>query len=166
MFKSLEDKYPKFYQVFRFIIVIIASILYAWNLRCFAKVADLLPGGFSGVSLLLQTIGMKFFGINIPFTIFNVALNIVPAYIAYKYIGKKFTIYSIVVIILSSVLVDILPPYIFTEDILLINVDLPAFGSPKSPTSAINFNSNCKFRSIPGSPGSQYCGARFWGVQK
>lgn len=50
MFKSLEVKYPKFYQVFRFIIVIIASVLYAWNLRCFAKVADLLPGGFSGVS--------------------------------------------------------------------------------------------------------------------
>lgn len=47
MFKSLEVKYPKFYQVFRFIIVIIASVLYAWNLRCFAKVADLLPGGFS-----------------------------------------------------------------------------------------------------------------------
>ena len=37
MFKSLEVKYPKFYQVFRFIIVIIASVLYAWNLRCFAK---------------------------------------------------------------------------------------------------------------------------------
>lgn len=27
MFKSLEVKYPKFYQVFRFIIVIIASVL-------------------------------------------------------------------------------------------------------------------------------------------
>ena len=122
MFKSLEVKYPKFYQVFRFIIVIIASVLYAWNLRCFAKVADLLPGGFSGVSLLFQAIGLRFFYISIPFTIFNVALNIFPAYIAYRYIGKKFTIYSIVVIILSSVLVDILPPYIFTEDILLISV--------------------------------------------
>lgn len=122
MFKSLEVKYPKFYQVFRFIIVIIASVLYAWNLRCFAQVADLLPGGFSGVSLLFQAIGLRFFYISIPFTIFNVALNIFPAYIAYRYIGKKFTIYSIVVIILSSVLVDVLPPYIFTEDILLISV--------------------------------------------
>ena len=82
MFKSLEVKYPKFYQVFRFIIVIIASVLYAWNLRCFAKVADLLPGGFSGVSLLFQAIGLRFFYISIPFTIFNVALNIFPAYIA------------------------------------------------------------------------------------
>ena len=87
MFKSLEVKYPKFYQVFRFIIVIIACVLYAWNLRCVAKVADLLPGGFSGVSLLFQTIGLRFFNISIPFTIFNVALNIFPAYIAYRYIG-------------------------------------------------------------------------------
>ena len=71
MFKSLEVKYPKFYQVFRFIIVIIASVLYAWNLRCFAKVADLLPGGFSGVSLLFQAIGLRFFYISIPFTIFS-----------------------------------------------------------------------------------------------
>lgn len=75
MFKSLEVKYPKFYQVFRFIIVIIASVLYAWNLRCFAKVADLLPGGFSGVSLLFQAIGLRFLYQH-PITIFNVALNI------------------------------------------------------------------------------------------
>ena len=81
----------------------------------------LLPGGFSGVSLLFQAIGLRFL---YQHPIYNIqcALNIFPAYIAYRYIGKKFTIYSIVVIILSSVLVDILPPYIFTEDILLISV--------------------------------------------
>lgn len=61
MFKSLEVKYPKFYQVFRFIIVIIASVLYAWNLRCFAKVADLLPGGFSGVSPVISGNRTTFF---------------------------------------------------------------------------------------------------------
>ena len=47
MFQSLEAKHPKFYQVFRFFVVIAASIFYAWNLRCFAKTAGLFPGGFS-----------------------------------------------------------------------------------------------------------------------
>lgn len=37
MFQSLEYKHPKFYQVFRLFIVFFASLLYAWNLRCFAK---------------------------------------------------------------------------------------------------------------------------------
>ena len=40
MFQSLEYKHPKFYQVFRLFIVFFASLLYAWNLRCFAKTRD------------------------------------------------------------------------------------------------------------------------------
>ena len=60
MFQSFEAKHPKFYQVFRLFIITFASILYAWNLRCFAKTAGLFPGGFSGLSLLLQEIIIKF----------------------------------------------------------------------------------------------------------
>lgn len=61
MFQTVENKHPAFYQVFRIFVILFASILYAWNLRCFAKTANLLPGGFSGVSLLLQQIGIHFF---------------------------------------------------------------------------------------------------------
>ena len=77
MFQSFEAKHPKFYQVFRLFIITFASILYAWNLRCFAKTAGLFPGGFSGLSLLLQEIIIKFFILilhsntserNLPFT--------------------------------------------------------------------------------------------------
>ena len=71
---------------------------------------------------MLQEIGLVFFGISIPYTLLNVLLNLFPTYIAYKYIGKRFTLYSIVVIVLSSIFVDILPPYMFTDDILLLSV--------------------------------------------
>lgn len=122
MFLSIESKHPKFYQVFRIFIVFFASILYAWNLRCFAKTAGLFPGGFSGVSLLLQEIGLTFFHIDIPYTFFNVALNIFPIYIGFRFLGKKFTWYSILTIFLSSIFVDLLPAYVFTQDVLLISV--------------------------------------------
>lgn len=122
MFLSIESKHPKFYQVFRIFIVFFASILYAWNLRCFAKTAGLFPGGFSGVSLLLQEIGLTFFHIDIPYTFFNVALNIFPIYIGFRFLGKKFTWYSILTIFLSSIFVDLLPTYVFTQDVLLISV--------------------------------------------
>lgn len=122
MFLSIESKHPKFYQVFRIFIVFFASILYAWNLRCFAKTAGLFPGGFSGVSLLLQKIGLTFFHIDIPYTFFNVVLNIFPIYIGFRFLGKKFTWYSILTIFLSSIFVDLLPTYVFTQDILLISV--------------------------------------------
>ena len=122
MFLSIESKHPKFYQVFRIFIVFFASILYAWNLRCFAKTAGLFPGGFSGVSLLSQEIGLTFFHIDIPYTFFNVALNIFPIYIGFRFLGKKFTWYSILTIFLSSIFVDLLPAYVFTQDVLLISV--------------------------------------------
>ena len=122
MFLSIESKHPKFYQVFRIFVVFFASILYAWNLRCFAKTAGLFPGGFSGVSLLLQEIGLTFFHIDIPYTFFNVALNIFPIYIGFRLLGEKFTWYSILTIFLSSIFVDLLPAYVFTQDVLLISV--------------------------------------------
>lgn len=89
MFQSFEAKHPKFYQVFRLFIITFASILYAWNLRCFAKTAGLFPGGFSGLSLLLQEIIIKFLHITIPFSIFNIALNLFPTYIAFKFICES-----------------------------------------------------------------------------
>lgn len=122
MFQSIERKHPHFYQYFRIIIVIFASLLYAWNLRCFAKSADLLPGGIAGVSLLLQHVIKSIFHITVPYSVFNILLNLFPVYIGFRYIGKKFTLYSILTILLSSIFVDILPDYIFTNDILLISI--------------------------------------------
>lgn len=122
MFQSIERKHPHFYQYFRIIIVIIASLLYAWNLCCFAKSADLLPGGISGVSLLLQHIIKSIFHVTVPYSVFNILLNLFPVYIGFIYIGKKFTLYSILTILLSSIFVDILPDYIFTTDVLLISI--------------------------------------------
>lgn len=122
MFQSIERKHPHFYQYFRIIIVITASLLYAWNLCCFAKAADLLPGGISGVSLLLQHIIKSIFHVTVPYSLFNILLNLFPVYIGFRYIGKKFTLYSILTILLSSIFVDILPDYIFTTDILLISI--------------------------------------------
>ena len=119
MFQGIEYKHPKFYQVFRIIVVIVASVIFAWNLCCFARPSNLFPGGFSGVSLLLQEIFQKFFHIEVPYTIFNVVLNLFPVYIGFKYIGRKFTLYSILTIILSSIFVDLLPAYVFTQDPML-----------------------------------------------
>ena len=56
------------------------------------------------------------------YTVFNVILNVLPIYIGFKFIGKKFTLYSILTIFLSSIFVDILPTYVFTDDVLLISV--------------------------------------------
>ena len=49
-------------------------------------------------------------------------INAVPVYIGFKYVGKKFTSLSCIVIVLTGILTDFIPGYVITDDILLISV--------------------------------------------
>lgn len=63
-----------------------------------------------------------FFHIEIPYTVVNLLLNAIPIYIGFRFIGKKFTLYSCLVIVLGSVLTDLLSGFVITYDILLISI--------------------------------------------
>ena len=106
----------------RIIIVCLAAVIMALNIKSFVRTGGLYPGGATGLTLLLQRMGELFFHVTIPYTIVNVALNAVPVYIGFRFIGKKFTLYSCLMIVLTSVLTDILPGYMITYDTLLISI--------------------------------------------
>ena len=100
----------------------LASAVIAFNLKSFVDTGGLFPGGFSGVTILLQGIGSKFFDINIPYSVIYLPLNLIPAFIGVKYISKRFTFYSFYVVFLSGVLTDIFPSVTITYDTLLISI--------------------------------------------
>lgn len=106
----------------KILILCVASFLMAVNIKTFVRTADLFPGGASGLTILLQRIGETYFGVLIPYTVVNLLLNAVPVYIGFRYIGKKFTLYSCLMIVLTSVLTDVIPEYVITYDILLLSV--------------------------------------------
>jgi uncharacterized membrane-anchored protein YitT (DUF2179 family) len=80
--------------------------LIALNVNSFIRAGDLVPGGFTGVVLLAQEIGALFFNVNIPFSPVFYALCFFPVIISYLYIGRKFTVYSCISIILIGIFVD------------------------------------------------------------
>jgi len=100
----------KFYTIKRIILIIIASFLLALNINSFIAAGDLVPGGFTGVVLLVQQIGAMFFDINIPFSPVFYGLCFFPMILSYLYIGKKFTIYSCGAIVLVGIFVDTIHP--------------------------------------------------------
>lgn len=104
----------------RILFCTLGALVYAFNLRSFVRTGGLFPGGFAGITLLVQQVGETFFQAQLPYTLIYLPLNLIPAYIGIRYLGKKFTFYSIYVIALSSVLTDILPPMTITYDVLLI----------------------------------------------
>lgn len=106
----------------RLIVVLLAAGLMAVNIKTFVRAGGLYPGGATGLTILIQRIGVMFFQREIPYTLINVLLNAVPVYIGFRYIGKKFTLYSLVMIMVSSFLTDLLPGYALTSDTLLIAI--------------------------------------------
>ncbi len=106
----------------RFFFVTAGAVLMAVNLRTFVYTAALFPGGFSGLSLLIQRSLKGFFNISLPYSALYLAFNAFPVYISFKFIGRKFTIFSLLMIILSSVLSDFIPAYKVTDDVLLCAV--------------------------------------------
>ena len=108
--------------ILRIPVVSLASLLMALNINTFVHTAGLLPGGASGLTLLIQEIFSKYFHISLPYTLINLLLNAFPVYIGFRYIGKKFTMLSCLVIVLTSVLTDVLPVHIVTRDTLLISI--------------------------------------------
>lgn len=116
------NKIIKSKDIVRSLCVVVAAIIVAFNMNTFVNAGGLFPGGFNGLSVFIQRLVLKYFEIKIPFTPVNIILNSIPAFIGYKMVGKKFTIFSCVMILLTGIFVDILPVYPITEDILLIAV--------------------------------------------
>lgn len=102
--------------------VTIAALVMAVNYKTFVTTGGLYPGGVSGLTILLTRLFKSAFGIDLPFSVVNIALNAIPVYIGFRFIGRNFTLYSCLMILLSSVFTDLIPAHVVTEDILLISV--------------------------------------------
>lgn len=103
-----------------FACVILASCLMAFNIKTFVRAGELVPGGITGMTLLIQRIMLKYANITVPYSVLNISLNAIPAVIGFKLISKRFTGYSVLMIVLNSFLVDLIPSYKVTTDPLLI----------------------------------------------
>ena len=106
----------------KILVICFASFLMALNIKSFVRTGGLYPGGATGLALLIQRAADMFLHITIPYTIVNILLNAIQVYIGFRFIGKKFTMYSCLMIVLTSVLTDIIPGYAITYDTLLISI--------------------------------------------
>lgn len=109
-------------QFITIILVIFAAFLMALNTKTFVNTGGLYPGGVTGLTILIQRGFDLTLNIKPPFSVVNILLNSIPVYIGFRYIGKKFTLYSCLMIFLNSIFTDLLPDVIITQDILLISV--------------------------------------------
>ena len=87
--------------------IALSSLIVAINLKSFVAAGDLFPGGFTGITRLIQRGALEVAGA-------------IPAAISFKLVGKRFTLYSCLTIVLTSIFTDLIPAFAITEDKLLI----------------------------------------------
>lgn len=110
------------HEIKRYGCAILAAVIFAVNIKSFVRAGGLYPGGFSGLTLLLQAIFEKYMDIQVPYTAINLLLNVFPVWVGLKFIGRKFTLSSCCVIVLSSFLTDLIPAQPITHDLLLVSI--------------------------------------------
>ncbi len=106
----------------RLIFGLIGALIMAANIKTFVRAGGLYPGGFNGVTLLIQTVCQRFFGLELPFSPISLALNAIPAIVSFKAIGKRFTLVTSLMIVVTSIFTDLVPAVPITQDILLISI--------------------------------------------
>ncbi len=101
------------YKTGKVILIIIYSILYAIGLQLFMQPANLLTTGMAGVAQILSNVS------DWPYGYIFMLINIPGIIIGFKYIGKKFTLYSMLNIFTVSIVTIYLPVIKITDDIIV-----------------------------------------------
>ncbi|MDR0410306.1 MAG: YitT family protein, partial [Spirochaetaceae bacterium] len=100
-----------------------SAMLMAFNINTFVQAGGVLPGGFTGLAILIKEIALKFTGIELPFGVMLIMLNAVPAIISFRAIGKWFSVFSCLNFVLCGLFTDWMPPvltdFLKLEDPLL-----------------------------------------------
>ena len=106
----------------RLVVVLLAAMLMAINIQTFINGGGLIPGGAQGLTIVIQRAALKYLGLQIAYSPINICLNAIPVYIGFRYIGKKFTLFSMIMVLANGIFVDILPIHTVTHDPLLVAV--------------------------------------------
>ncbi|CAG9623445.1 hypothetical protein BACCIP111883_04258 [Sutcliffiella rhizosphaerae] len=101
------------------LIVLVGAFLNAIAMNFFLIPADVYASGFTGVAQLFYRISENFLPFTISTGIILFLLNIPVTVLAWKKVGRSFTIYSFLSVFLMSLFLEIVPIYKVNDDILL-----------------------------------------------
>ena len=104
------------------LLAVAAALVAALNLNSFVHFGNLVPGGFSGLSVLLVRVFGEFYNVKLSYGVLYLLLNIPCVILVWKHVGKKFTIISLIDVVLTSLFTNLIPYFELTDDMLLISI--------------------------------------------
>ncbi len=114
--------YLKKQNYIQILMIILSAFIYSIAMNFFVYQADIFPGGFSGFSRIISQVLIKYFNIKLNFSYIYFTANALCTFWVYKFIGKKFALYSILHFTLVSLFTLIIPKFEMTDDLLLMAI--------------------------------------------
>ncbi|PLR78865.1 hypothetical protein CU633_03475 [Bacillus sp. V3-13] len=103
----------------KFIVVLIGAVLNAIAMNFFLIPANVYASGFTGVAQLISTVVTDFTALPLSTGILLFILNIPVTILAWRKVGKSFTLYSFISVVSMSLFLELLPIKEVADDILL-----------------------------------------------
>lgn len=138
-FRKLQNN-KKFKYIITFIAVLISAILQTFVIQAFIRPSGLLSGGFTGIAILVDMITSRY-GMPISTSIGMLVLNIPVAILCSRSISVKFTVFSLIQVLMSSTFLKIFHFQPMFDD-LMLNVIFGGFLMGMSIVIALRGNAS------------------------
>ena len=114
--KKIYDGLPVHDYTTKFSVSIVYAILASIAMNYFYLPGNIYSSGLTGLAQILTTLSTKIVGFNVPVSITLYLLNVPLFFIAWKKIGKKYTIFTFITVTLTSLFMHIVPQTVMTQD--------------------------------------------------
>lgn len=101
---------------------VMSATIEAIALTTFTVPGQIYPSGVTGLSRLASDLLEKYLSFNLSYYYIYAVINIILAIIVFKYIGKLFTIFSLIQVLLVSFFASIFKPIITVDNVLLLSI--------------------------------------------
>ena len=105
--------------LYRIIAILLFGFLAGIGINFFLTPSHIYSSGVTGLSQLLSSIGTDFLNININISTWVLIINLPLVYLSWRKLGKKFTFYTLLAILSSSLFIRIIPNAVITDNPLL-----------------------------------------------
>ncbi|WP_086313810.1 YitT family protein [Enterococcus sp. 7F3_DIV0205] len=95
---------------------IVYAILASVAMNFFYQPGNIYSSGITGLAQILTTLSTKVVGFKVPVSITLYALNIPLFFVAWRKIGKKFTVFTFLTVTLTSIFMQIVPQTSLSND--------------------------------------------------
>lgn len=95
----------------RVAIVILCTLVYGIGMAWFLEPAQLYSGGIPGISQLIRNLTLTYLNIDLNLGLMVLVFNLPIIYLGWKGVSHRFTIYSIISIIVQTIILGFIPVY-------------------------------------------------------